>query len=68
MRAAPLAVYAPARPAARHPRHPPVAPRRAVIRSRRPALVTALVALLLGTAAACGDAGGLESAGGTPTA
>ncbi|NED78251.1 hypothetical protein G3I51_39215 [Streptomyces sp. SID9944] len=38
------------------------------MRSRRPALVTALVALLLGTAAACGDAGGLESAGGTPTA
>ncbi|MGV9345813.1 hypothetical protein ACWDSD_13560 [Streptomyces spiralis] len=35
---------------------------------RRPALVTALVALLLATAAACGDAGGLRGAGATPTA
>ncbi|MFF8590897.1 hypothetical protein ACF061_05555 [Streptomyces sp. NPDC015220] len=35
---------------------------------RRPAQVTALVALLLGTAAACGDAGGLRAAGATRTA
>ncbi|MEU6401226.1 hypothetical protein [Streptomyces sp. NPDC046985] len=35
---------------------------------RRPAFVVALVALLLATAAACGDAAGLRSAGATPTA
>nr|BFD82707.1 hypothetical protein StreXyl84_21080 [Streptomyces sp. Xyl84] len=35
---------------------------------QRPALVTAVVALLLATAAGCGDAGGLRPAGTTPTA
>jgi hypothetical protein len=34
----------------------------------RPARTAAVVALLLGVAAACGDAGGLEGAGPTPTA
>ncbi|MFJ3334159.1 hypothetical protein [Streptomyces sp. NPDC086766] len=36
--------------------------------ARHPALVTALVGLLLATAAGCGDAGGLRGAGPTPTA
>ncbi|MFI1162800.1 hypothetical protein ACH4UM_04105 [Streptomyces sp. NPDC020801] len=40
-----------------------MSPRRTV-----PALVTALAALVLATAAGCGDAGGLRAAGTTPTA